>query len=111
MTHPKRQDDAFGLSAKDDTTVNIMSANNSGAYRELFEDPKHKKSRRRQRRRIRMAAGGVGGFVVGGALLGPVGACAGCVSGVAMSRAASRVGERWKDDRLQREMSSHTLLV
>mmetsp|Transcript_9205 Transcript_9205/g.24844 ORF Transcript_9205/g.24844 Transcript_9205/m.24844 type:complete len:204 (-) Transcript_9205:283-894(-) len=93
---------------KDDS---VPSPDKTDCNRDLFEDMRHKKTRRRQRRRARMAAVGVGGFVVGGVFLGPIGACAGCVSGAAITRAASKLSEKRKDRRLQKKIGRNTLLV
>jgi hypothetical protein len=77
----------------------------------FFEDPQAKKLRRRKRRQVRIAASSIGGFVLAGAFLGPVGAWAGAVSGAAFARAASKAGERKKDALVKQELERHTLLV
>jgi len=64
------------------------------------EDAAEKKKRRRRRRRVRMAVGAASGIVVGGVILGPVGVVAGAVTGVVVTRAASKHGERRKDARV-----------
>lgn len=65
------------------------------------------KTRRRRRRRVRMAAAGVTGAVVGGIALGPLGAAAGGVGAAAATRAVSKLGEKRKDRRVERERVAH----
>lgn len=65
------------------------------------------KARRRRRRRVRMAAAGVTGAVVGGIALGPLGAAAGGVGAAAATRAASKLGERRKDRRVEQAKVAH----
>jgi hypothetical protein len=69
----------------------------------MQEDPLHKKRRRRQRRRSRMVLGGATGLIVGTLVLGPIGGVAIGVVGVVLSRTASKIGEKRKDIRVQRE--------
>jgi hypothetical protein len=71
--------------------------------RAVEDEALSKKHRRRRRRRARMAAAGVGGAIIGGIALGPLGAAAGGVGAAAATRAASKLGERRKDRRVERE--------
>lgn len=72
----------------------------------IQEDPFHKKRRRRRRRRGRMMVGGITGFVFGTFVLGPIGGVAGATAGAVLARTASKVGEKRKDARVQRERNS-----
>jgi hypothetical protein len=65
-----------------------------------------RKERRRRRRKVRMACGSVGGVVVGGLILGPLGAIAGGVGAGAATRAMSKRRERKKDDRVASQYTS-----
>lgn len=69
----------------------------------LFEDPAAKKIRRRRRRRSRMIVGGVTGFVAGTVVLGPLVGIAGAAAAVVVTRSVSKMGERRKDRRLERD--------
>ncbi|KAG7363152.1 hypothetical protein IV203_026512 [Nitzschia inconspicua] len=69
----------------------------------IREDPLDRKRRRRRRRRVRMVAGGVTGFVFGTFVLGPIGGVAGATAGAALARTASKIGEKRKDGRVERE--------
>ena len=71
--------------------------------RAMMEDPFAKKYRRRKRRRSRMVVGGATGFVVGTMVFGPIGGLAGLATAVAVTRTASKLGERRKDGRVRRE--------
>jgi hypothetical protein len=54
----------------------------------------------RRRRKVRMACGSIGGVVVGGLILGPLGAIAGGVGAGAATRAVSKRREKKKDERV-----------
>jgi hypothetical protein len=69
----------------------------------IREDPINKKRRRRRRRRARMMVGGVTGFVFGTFVLGPLGGVAGATAGAVLARTASKIGEKRKDIRVERE--------
>jgi hypothetical protein len=71
--------------------------------RAMLEDPFHKKNRRRKRRRARMVLGGATGIVVGTMFFGPIGGIAGLATAVAVTRTASKLGEKLKDRRVERE--------
>lgn len=73
----------------------------------IQEDPFHKKCRRRRRRRGRMMVGGITGFVFGTFVLGPIGGVAGATAGAVLARTASKVGEKRKDVRVQRERNRY----
>jgi hypothetical protein len=67
----------------------------------LAEEPQEKKARRRKHRRAKMALSFAGGTFVGAIFLGPVGLAVGGVSFAAISRTASKIGERLKDRRVK----------
>jgi hypothetical protein len=65
-----------------------------------------KKKRRRRRRRARMAAGSISGVLVGGVILGPLGAIVGGFSAGAATRAISKRREKRKDQRVADQYTS-----
>jgi hypothetical protein len=67
----------------------------------LVADRQEKKARRRKRRRVNMALCFTGGTFVGGIFLGPIGLALGGVGCAAISRTASKIGERRKDRRVK----------
>jgi len=79
------------------------SYNSTDSVSAVENEAKALKTRRRRRRRARMAAAGVSGAIVGGIALGPLGAAAGGVAAAAATRAVSKLGERRKDGRVERE--------
>lgn len=73
-------------------------------------DPVTNKMRRRRRRRFRMAAGAVGGMIVGSIIFcGPAGVVFGGIAGVAGVRALSKRAERKKDEKLALEYTTPTV--
>jgi hypothetical protein len=70
------------------------------------ESDADKKARRRRRRKVRMACGSIGGVMVGGLILGPLGAIAGGVGAGAATRAVSKRREKRKDQRVADQYTS-----
>lgn len=81
------------------------------SVRAVQDEAMSKKIRRRRRRRARMAAAGAGGAIIGGVALGPLGAVAGGVGAAAATRAASKLGEKKKDRRVERENVAHQSMM
>jgi hypothetical protein len=80
-------------------SVQVRGVQQSSVISAVFEEEAlHKKVRRRRRRRVGMAVSGATGFVVG-SFFPPVGAIVGAVAGATIARAASKAGERRKDNR------------
>jgi hypothetical protein len=73
----------------------------------LAEDPQEKKARRRVQRRVKMTLSFVGGTFIGAMFLGPIGLAVGGVSFAAISRTASKIGERLKDRRVKVLMAQY----
>lgn len=73
------------------------------------EDLSKKKTRRRRRRRRRMVIGGMGGFVLGSAIAGPLGGIVLTAGAVGATRAFSKRAERKKDARIL--AAEHDILV
>lgn len=98
--------DPAEVSVEDEPFTPAMRRENERRHRlsaAMNEDPLHKKYRRRQRRRSRMVMGGATGFVLGTFVLGPFGAVVGLATGAALARTASKIGEKRKDSRVNRE--------
>jgi hypothetical protein len=89
------------------TSSYTISAADSGMAQALpGESDADRKARRRRRRKVRMACGSIGGVVVGGLILGPVGVIAGGFAAGAATRAVSKRRERKKDDRVANQYTS-----
>merc|ERR1719223_740149 len=67
------------------------------------EDPVAKKKRRRARRCVWVIASASGGVLLGGVLLGPAGMILGGYGAALITQAASKRGERKKDERVAKE--------
>jgi hypothetical protein len=67
----------------------------------VVEDAQEKKARRRMQRRVKMTGSFMTGTFFGGLFLGPIGFAAGGVTCAAISRTASKCGEKMKDRRLK----------
>eukprot|EP00591_Stephanopyxis_turris_P011731 CAMPEP_0195508568 /NCGR_PEP_ID=MMETSP0794_2-20130614/1738_1 /TAXON_ID=515487 /ORGANISM="Stephanopyxis turris, Strain CCMP 815" /LENGTH=291 /DNA_ID=CAMNT_0040635561 /DNA_START=18 /DNA_END=893 /DNA_ORIENTATION=- len=67
------------------------------------EDPVAKMKRRRARNRVRVMASASGGVLLGGVLLGPAGMILGGYGAALITHAASKRGERKKDERVAKE--------
>jgi hypothetical protein len=101
--------------AYDGTMVSSSSATTTSSYTIPSQDMDQaipgesdadKKARRRRRRKVRMACGSIGGVVVGGLILGPLGAIAGGVGAGAATRAVSKRREKKKDERVANSYTS-----
>jgi hypothetical protein len=88
MNHPTEQLDNALVPVEEDKTNAPLAGG---------ESPWMKKMRRRRRRRKRMVAAGVGGAIVGGCTMGPIGAIALAAGGAYGARVASKRAEARKD--------------